>query len=94
MSRASCAIGTVAFTSATPGEGVSHIVNMLAEELAAQTQNRVLLVDATALQSLQMLDPSQVWMHCEETEIDNLLTLSAAKSPSRLAAVGAARHGK
>lgn len=82
---------TVAFTSATPGEGVSHIVNVLAAELAAQTQNRVLLVDATALQSLQMLDPSQVWMHCEETEIDNLLTLSAAKSPSRLAAVGAAR---
>ena len=81
----------VAFTSATPGEGVSHVVNLLAQELAAQTQNRVLLVDSTALQNLRMLDPSQIWMHCEETEIDNLLTLSLAKSPARLAAVGASR---
>ena len=52
---------------------------VLAEELAAQTQNRVLRVDATALQNLQMVDPSQVSTHCEETEIDNLLTLSSRK---------------
>src|SRR6185295_15677598 len=85
----------VAFTSATPGEGVSHVVSLLATELAAQTQNRILLVESTALQNLPLRDPSQVWMHCEETEIDNLLTLSATKSPSsssRLAAVGASRH--
>jgi MinD-like ATPase involved in chromosome partitioning or flagellar assembly len=88
----------VAFTSATPGEGVSHVVSLLATELAAQTQNRVLLVESTALQNLPLRDPSQVWMHCEETEIDNLLTLSAPKSPSpassssRLAAVPASRH--
>ena len=36
----------VAFTSATPREGVSHVVDILAKELAAQTQNRVLRVDA------------------------------------------------
>lgn len=81
----------VAFTSATPGEGVGHVVSLLATELAAQTQNRVLLVDSSALQNLPLLDPSQVWMHCEETEVDNLLTLSATKS-SRLAAVPASRH--
>lgn len=81
---------TVAFTSATAGEGVSHTVSLLAEELAAQTQNRVLLVESTTLQNLQLLDPSQVWSHCEETEIDNLLTLSAPKS-ARLAAVAASR---
>ena len=80
----------VAFTSATPGEGVSHTVSLLAQELAAQTQNRVLLVESSALQSL--VDPRQVWSHCEETEIDNLLMLSAAKSTSRLAAVGASRQ--
>jgi MinD-like ATPase involved in chromosome partitioning or flagellar assembly len=81
----------VAFTSATPGEGVSHTVSLLAEELAAQTQNRVLLVESSALQNLQMLDPNQVWTHCQETEIDNLLTLRAAKSTARLAAVPASR---
>lgn len=84
----------VAFTSATAGEGVSHTVSLLAEELAAQTQNRVLLVESTALQNLPSLDPSQVWRYCEETEVDNLLTLSAPKSSSRLAAVGAARPGE
>lgn len=85
----------VAFTSATPGEGVSHVVSLLATELAAQTQNRVLLVESSALQQLPLLDPSQVWTYCEETEIDNLLTLSAPKSASsasRLAAVPASRQ--
>lgn len=77
---------TVVFTSATPGEGVSHVVDILAEELAAQTQNRVLRVDAAALQSLQLVSPNQISRHCEETEIDNLLTLSA-NSDSALAAL-------
>lgn len=77
----------VVFTSATPGEGVSHVVNILAEELASQTQNRVLRVEATALQSLQLVSPNQISRHCEETDIENLLTLSVAKSTSNLAAV-------
>lgn len=81
----------VAFTSATPREGVTHVVNILAEELAAQTQNRVLRVDATALQNLQMVDPSKVASHCEETEIDNLLTLSVAQSVPNVMVVGASR---
>ncbi len=78
----------VVFTSATPGEGVSHVVNILARELAAQTQNRVLRVEATALQNLQLVSPNQISRHCEETSIENLLTLSVAKSMSNLAAVG------
>ena len=81
----------VAFTSATPGEGVSHVVSLLAEEVAAQTQNRVLRVDATALQNVRIMDPSQVARHCEETEIDNLLTLSAESAPS-VSIVGAAKR--
>ena len=64
----------VAFTSATPGEGVTHVVNLLAHELAAQTQNRVLRVDANALQQLHLVDPNKVLQYCEETELDNLLT--------------------
>jgi Mrp family chromosome partitioning ATPase len=78
----------VVFTSATQGEGVSHVVNILAEELAAQTQNRILRVEASALQSLQMIDPSQILKHCEETEIDNLLTLAVANSTLKVAAGG------
>ena len=82
----------VAFTSATPREGVTRVVNILAEELAAQTQNRVLRVDASALQNLQMVDPSQVARHCEETEIDNLLTLSVAQSVPKVTVVGASKR--
>ncbi len=81
----------VAFTSATPGEGVSHVVNMLAEELAAQTQNRVLRVEAAALQNLQLADPNQISRHCEETEIDNLLTLPAQQVKRRRDGGGAPR---
>jgi polysaccharide biosynthesis transport protein len=73
---------TVAFTSATRGEGVSYVVNVMAKELAAQTQRRVLLVDSEALGSLCLADPSHIASHCEETEIDNLLVLPAAQSAS------------
>jgi Mrp family chromosome partitioning ATPase len=81
----------VVVTSATPGEGVSHVVNLLTEELAAQTQNRVLRVEANALQNLQMIDPSKILEQCEETEIDNLMALRAAASTSKVAAVGGLR---
>jgi Mrp family chromosome partitioning ATPase len=72
----------VAFTAATRGEGVSYVVNVLAKELAAQTQKRVLLVDAEALGSLNLADPKHISSHCEETEVDNLLTLSVAEPAS------------
>lgn len=81
----------VAFTSATLGEGVSHVVNLLAEELAAQTQNRVLRVEAGALQSLKLTDPSQISRLCEETEIGNLLTLSAVEPAPSVKGVGSRR---
>ena len=81
----------VAFTSATPGEGVSYVTNLIARELAAQTQKRVLLVEAAAFHSLYLGDPKHVSRHCEETETDNLLTLSAAKSPSMVALAGGIR---
>lgn len=76
----------VAFTSATSGEGVSYVVDVLARELAAQTQKQVLRVEAAALQNLYLVDPNHIARHCEETAIDNLLTLSVADSPSRVAA--------
>jgi hypothetical protein len=66
----------VAFTSATPREGVSHVVNIIARELAKQTQKRVLRVDASAFQNLYLADPNHISRYCEETPIDNLLSLS------------------
>lgn len=85
----------VAFTSATPGEGVSYVVNLIARELATQTQKRVLVVDAGAFQTLDLTDPKLITRHCEETEIENLLTLSVESSvsaghSSRLAAIAMA----
>ena len=67
----------VAFTSTTPGEGVSYVVDLVAKELARQTQKRVLLVDARVFQELDFADPKLIVRRCEETEIENLLTLSA-----------------
>jgi Mrp family chromosome partitioning ATPase len=81
----------VAVTSATPDEGVSHVVSLLAEELAAQTQNRVLRIEAAALENLRMTDPNQVSRYCEETEIDNLLTLSAVATTPNVSVVGGRR---
>jgi Mrp family chromosome partitioning ATPase len=77
----------VAFTSPTPGEGVSYVVNVMAKELAAQTQRRVLRVEAGAFGGLCLADPKHISGHCEETEIDNLLTLSMARSAPQVAAV-------
>ncbi|HSS21582.1 MAG TPA: hypothetical protein VLL54_16025 [Pyrinomonadaceae bacterium] len=81
----------VAVTSATPGEGVSHVVDLLAEELASQTQNRVLRVDAGSLRNIQMTDPNKVWLYCEETDIENLLTLSVSETTASVSAIGASR---
>jgi succinoglycan biosynthesis transport protein ExoP len=76
----------VAFTSATPGEGVSHVVDLIAKELAAQTQKRVLRVEAAAFQDLYLADPNHISKHCEDTEIENLLTLSMTRSTAAVAA--------
>jgi Mrp family chromosome partitioning ATPase len=39
-----------------------------------------------------MVDPSQVTRHCEETEVDNLLTLSVEQSAPNVAVVGASQR--
>ena len=76
----------VAFTSATPDEGVSYVVDLIAKELAGQTQRRVLHVEAAALQSLYLAEPGHIVRHCEETEIDNLLTLTVTEPAATVAA--------
>ena len=82
----------VAFTSATAQEGVSDVVDLIARELAAQTQKRVLRVEASALQNLFLADPKHIARHCEETEIENLLILCPA-APAFAGARGRRRAG-
>jgi len=72
----------VAFTSATPGEGVSYVVDLVARELALQTQKRVLRIDAGVFHELDLADARLVARQCEETEIENLMTLSVRSAVS------------
>ena len=46
----------VAFTSANPGEGVSHVVQFFAEKLASLTGKSILVVNAERLPSLEITD--------------------------------------
>src|SRR6185436_4093674 len=82
----------VAFTSATPGEGVSYVVNLIARELALKTNKRVLRIEAGALRELYLADQNYVARYCEETEVENLLAISADRTSARaVAARGASR---
>jgi Mrp family chromosome partitioning ATPase len=65
----------VAFTSANPGEGVSHVVNSFASELVSQTGKLTLVVDAQRLQRLRVADYMNMPRSCVKTEMHNLWTL-------------------
>ncbi|HEX9628526.1 MAG TPA: CpsD/CapB family tyrosine-protein kinase [Pyrinomonadaceae bacterium] len=73
----------VAFTSATPAEGVSYVVDLIAKELALQTNKRVLRIDAGALRELYLADANYVARYCEETEVENLLTIATGQTKAR-----------
>lgn len=73
----------VAFTATASQEGVSYIANTFARELATQTHKRVVVVDERALQEIAIADASQIANQCLETQIDNLLVLSATVPAGR-----------
>jgi len=73
----------VTFTSATPAEGVSYVVDLIAKELALQTNKRVLRIDAGALRELYLADANYVARYCEETEVENLLTIATGQTKAR-----------
>ena len=73
----------VAFTSATPAEGVSYVVDLIAKELALQTNKRVLRIDAGALRELYLADANYVARYCEETEVENLLSIATGQTKAR-----------
>ena len=65
----------VAFTSANPGEGISHVVRSFAGELAYHTGKRTLVVDARRLQRLRVADYMYMPRSCVRTALPNLWTL-------------------
>lgn len=81
----------VAFTAAGPGEGVTYVVNLIAKELALQTNKRVLRIDAAALRELHLADANYVARYCEETEVENLLAISTTKAKAQTVTRGVSR---
>ena len=69
----------IAFTSASHGEGVSHVTRLFAVEMARYTGRRTLVIDAERLQSLGVEDYLQMPWNCHPTNIDNLWMLPAKK---------------
>lgn len=70
----------VAFTSTASEAGVSYVVKSFANILATETNKRVVVVDARAFHDLHTSDVNQVISHCEESQIPNLMFLSAVEA--------------
>src|SRR5712672_4243277 len=70
----------IAFTSAAVGEGVSHVTQLFAVELARHTGRRTLIVSAERMQSLGVEDYLKMPWNCHPTNIDNVWMLPSKKS--------------
>ena len=70
----------LAFTSAGRGEGVSHVTQLFAAEVARSTGRRTLVIAAERLQSLTVDDYMQMPWNCHPTNIENLWLLPANSS--------------
>jgi Mrp family chromosome partitioning ATPase len=70
----------IAFTSASSGEGVSHVAQLFAVELARHTGRRTLIVSAERMQTLGVEDYLQMPWNCHPTNIDNIWMLPARRS--------------
>ena len=69
----------IAFTSASLGEGVSHVTQLFAVELARHTGRRTLIISAERMQSLGVEDYLQMPWNCHSTNIENVWMLPAKK---------------
>lgn len=70
----------IAFTSASGGEGVTHVTQLFAAEMARYTGRRTLVIAAERLQSLGVEDYMQMPWNCHPTNVENLWMLPANKS--------------
>jgi Mrp family chromosome partitioning ATPase len=73
----------IAFTSASVGEGVSHVTQLFAVELARHSGRRTLIVSAERMQSLGVEDYLQMPWNCHPTNIENLWMLPAKQTGRR-----------
>ena len=73
----------IAFTSASGGEGVSHVTQLFAVELARHSGRRTLIVSAERMQSLGVEDYLQMPWNCHPTNIENVWMLPAKKTGRR-----------
>lgn len=71
----------IAFTSASGGEGVTHVTQLFAVEMARYTGRRTLVIAAERLQTLGVEDYMQMPWNCHPTNVENLWMLPA--NPSR-----------
>lgn len=69
----------LAFTAAAPQEGVSHVTESFAAELARQSERRTLIITAERLQSLRVADYIRMPDCCTRTNIENLWVLRTLK---------------
>jgi len=83
----------IAFTSASIGEGVSHVTQLFAVEMARLTGRRTLIVSAERLQGLGVDDFLQMPWNCHPTSVENLWMLPSKKSPKRNGAAAPAGEG-
>lgn len=70
----------IVFTSASAGNGASHVAKLFAVELARHTSRRTLVIDSERLQSLGVEDYLQMPWNCHPTNIDNLWMLPSKRS--------------
>ena len=70
----------LAFTSAAPQEGVSHVTESFGAELARHSGRRTLIITAERLQSLRVADYIRMPDCCTRTNIDNLWVLRTLKT--------------
>lgn len=65
----------IAFTSANPGEGVSHVVRSFASEIANYTGKRTVIAGARRLRQLHIADYMRMNRICLRTDAPNLWVL-------------------
>jgi hypothetical protein len=70
----------IAFTSASGGEGVSHITQLFAVELARHSGRRTLIISAERMQSLGIEDYLKMPWNCHQTNIENVWMLPSKKT--------------
>ncbi len=70
----------IVFTSASAGNGATHVAKLFGVELARHTSRRTLVIDSERLQSLGVEDYLQMPWNCHPTNIENLWMLPSERS--------------